>query len=199
MLNFKIPNFNTQFTGNEAMEMMPNKLPMMNEHMTQGQEPSAPFNLSEDSVDQVSELFSSQDKMNSTFAERNKNIVKQMGITSKISDTLSSAAMKSGNPIAMAAGAVMKVGSAVGKSSRDEFGVVKDKGKAIVGGILNPIDGVSTLLGQNDRKEAKNRFVNTELASKRAETQVAGNRITNSIPRYNPPSYGRFGLKIKRF
>lgn len=180
------------FSGQEAIQ----GVGKMSGIEMQEAEPSAPSGVLGGLLEQGTDILSPQQEINSKFAERNKNIIKGMKNIDSLSDTLSGAAMKSGNPIAMATGALMKVGSAVGKSAEDEFGVVKDKGKAIVGGILNPIRGLSTAFGQKDRKEAKTRFVNTELASKAAEAQVAGNKITNSIPRYTPPGYGRFGRKL---
>lgn len=168
-----------------------------------GAEPSAPLDDLGDSiggsVEQLSELFSPQEEINSKFAQRNANIAKNIRSFSGISDSLSDIALKSGNPIAMGVGAAFKIGDSLTRGSTDEFGVIKDKGKAIVGSILNPVSGISNLVSQGQRKTAKERFVNTEISSKRAEAQVAGNKITNSIPKYTPPSYGRVGRKLTKF
>lgn len=144
------------------------------------------------------EALSPQEELNQNFMNRNKNIMNQIQGASKVSDVASSVASKFGLP-GMIVSAGLQAGSALNKSATDEFGVVKDTSKAIAAGILNPITGISTLAGQKERREAKTQFVNTEIASKRAENQVAGNKITNAIPKFTPPSYGRFGRKLTKF
>lgn len=142
--------------------------------------------------------LSPQEELNQKFMNRNRNIMNQIQGAGKISDTAANIAGKLG-PWGMLASAGLQAGSALNESATDEFGIVKDTGKAIVAGVLNPITGLSTAFGQKERREAKTQFVNTEIASKRAENQVAGNRITNAIPRFTPPSYGRFGRKLTKF
>jgi len=141
--------------------------------------------------------FMPQRNVNEEFLERNKDIAAGMGRMDSITDTISSAALSSGNPWAMAGGLVLKGASALGKSAQDEFGVIKDKGKAIAAGILNPIQGVATLLGQDKRKEAKQQFIGRKSAEALTSSIQTGNEISNSIPQYQPPGYGKQGMKLK--
>ena len=199
-LSFKIPNLNTQFTGQELINSIPDKLPMMGLP-----EPAAPpldsgNMLSEisGSVGNIADALSPQTELNEKYLSRNKDIANEISRTTQISDTVGNVAGKFG-PVGAIVGAGLGIGSALSKSATDEFGVVKDSGKAIVGGILNPIEGIGNLIGQKGRREARDKFINTEVRSKQAENQVAGNKITNSIPKYTPPSYGRFGRKLTKF
>jgi hypothetical protein len=145
----------------------------------------------------IMNAFSPQQKVNAEFMNRNPNINTQMKRIGGISNTLSSAGLKSGNPIAMGVGAALKIGSGLSNSAKDQFGVVKDSGKAIVGGMLNPIEGISTLLNQNEIKDAKTKFVNTEVNKSISDTTRTGNAISNSIPQYQAPGYGKLGMKLK--
>ena len=119
-----------------------------------------------------------------------------MSIALPIAGGLSNAAISSGNPYAMAAGVVLKASNALNKSAQDEFGVIKDSGKAIAAGILNPIQGVATALGQKKRREARDQFISTKVSGNLAENRAAGNAISNSIPEYQAPGYGKHGMKI---
>ena len=197
-LSFKVPDLNSQFTGQELINSIPGKLPML-------PEPAAPPLDSSDllgevtgGVGKIADALSPQTELDEKFMGRNQNIAGQIAKTTQISDTVGNIANKLG-PFGMIASAGLSVGSALSKSATDEFGVVDDSAKAIIGGILNPIEGVSSLINQGERREARTKFVNTEISSKRAENQVAGNRITNAIPKYTPPSYGRFGRKLTKF
>lgn len=177
---------------------IPEELPELD--MTEPSAPSMnPLDLVSKGVGQVANMITPQDEVNEKFMSRNKNIAQQLKRESGLSSTLSNAAMKSGNPIAMGIGASLLAGDKLVEGATDEFGVVQDSLKGIIGGVLNPIKGVSTLMNQKGRREQRDKFVNTEMASKRAETQVAGNKITNSIAKYTPPSYGRFGRKLTKF
>jgi len=197
------PQMSTQFTGQEAINFATNdegKLPMMDIP-----EPAAPpgdmgdiLSTASKAVGSISSALMPQTEVNEKFMSRNQNIEKQIAGATQTSDAVQGVVSKLG-PWGAAVGAAMGVGTALSKSATDEFGVVKDSGKAIIGGILNPIEGISTLIGQKERRESKERFVNTEIQSKKAENQVAGNKITNSIPKYTPPSYGRFGRKLTKF
>ncbi len=162
------------------------------------QEDSGGFGISR-GVGKAISALSPQDDLNQKFMDRNKNIMNQIQGASKASSTISKAALSSDNPFAMLAGVGLMAGDALNKSATDEFGVVKDSGKAIAAGLLNPITGISTLLGQKERRADKSAFVSSEIASKTAENQVAGNKITNAIPKFTPPSYGRFGRKLTKF
>lgn len=196
-LNFKLPDLQA-IAPQSGIQMsnLPTSLSMPDPSGPQGDSGGLDIgNIAEEFVGELSP----QDDLNQKFMDRNKNISRNIQGFNKASSAISSAALKSGNPFAMLAGAGLAAGSALNKSATDEFGIVKDRGKAIIGGILNPITGLSTAFGQKERKEAKTQFVNTEIASKRAENQVAGNKITNAIPKYTPPSYGRFGRKLTKF
>lgn len=147
----------------------------------------------------IIDALTPQEKVNQEFMSRNQNVMNQINTTDKLTSGVSNAALSSGNPYAMAAGLLMKGGSALTKSATDEFGVGK-KGfgntlKRHAGAMLNPIELVS-LLNQDERKESKERFVNTEVATKTSQNQELGNTISNSLPRYQAPSYGRQGLKL---
>jgi hypothetical protein len=145
----------------------------------------------------IIDAFSPQQKVNAEFMNRNPNINTQMKRIGNISNTLSSIGLKSGNPIAMGVGAALKIGSGLSNSAKDEFGVVKDSGKAIIGAMLNPIEGISTLLNQSEIKDSKKRFVNTEINKNIVDTAKTGNAISNSIPQYQAPGYGKLGMKLK--
>jgi len=145
----------------------------------------------------IVDSFMPQNNVNEEFLERNKDIAAGMGRMDSITDTISSAALSSGNPWAMAGGLVLKGASALGKSSQDQFGVIKDSGKAIAAGILNPIQGVATLLGQKKRREARDRFIGQNMGTAITENTQTGNTISNSIPQYQPPGYGKQGMKLK--
>ena len=198
-LGFKIPDLSSQFTGQELIDQYP-KLEMMD---TEGDPPE----LGGDGmlgdiakgVSSIAGAFLPQEQVNAEFISRNKNLERGMFGASQITNTLSSIGLKSGNPLLAGLSAGLMVGEKVVGSSLDEFGVVKDKTKAILGGLANPISAINAFANQGQRKEAKTQFVNTKLSEKRAQNQVAGNRITNSIPKYTPPSYGRFGGKLGKF
>jgi len=144
----------------------------------------------------ILDAFSPQAKVNEDFITRNQNIQTQLNRASGLSSGLANAGLQSGNPIAMGVGAALKVGDALTKSATDEYGVVDDSAKAIVGGIMNPIQGLSTLIGQRDRREARDRFVNRGVASEMTETTRTGNAISNSLPEYKSPGYGKNGMKL---
>ena len=194
-------SFKQQFTGQEAIEFATNddgKLPMMPEPAAPPSDMGNVMGQVMGGVGKVADALSPQEELDQKFISRNKNITDQIAKTTGISSAVEGIASKIPG-WGMIAAAGLKVGGALMQGSKDEFGVVEDKGKAIIGGILNPIEGISTLTQNKERKEAKERFVNTEISSNIAENKVAGNRITNSIPKYTPPSYGRFGMKLTRF
>ena len=147
----------------------------------------------------IIDTLSPQQKTNDEFLSRNQNIAGQLNKTAGLTKGISNAALMSGNPIAMAAGAAMKIGSGLTKSATDEFGVVKEglgnKLKSYAGAMFNPLE-MTSLLNQDDRREAKTTFANTEVATAKAENTRVGNQISNSVPRYTAPSYGRKGLKL---
>jgi hypothetical protein len=154
-----------------------------------------------DAVSSVMSAISPKDDINAKFMERNKDIQRSIESMSGVSSGLSKAALSSGNPIAMGVGALMMGGSALTKSATDEFGVIEEgeKGKAILGSILNPIEGLPMLFNQKKRLAAKNKFINTETNANLAEGRQQGNIISNSIPKYTPPAYGKFGRKLTKF
>jgi hypothetical protein len=147
----------------------------------------------------IIDALTPQEKVNQEFMSRNQNIQKQLDTTSQLTSGISNAAMATGNPFAMAGALAMKGGSALAKGATDKFGVTKEgfgnKLKHIAGATLNPVELIG-LLNQGDREKSKNRFVNTEVASKTSQNQELGNVISNSLPQYQAPSYGRQGLKL---
>ena len=168
-------------------------------------DPSGPLGDSSGLLDMAGDIgkgieqgLSAQDELNQKFMQRNQNIARNIKGFGQASDVASGIASKLG-PIGAIVGGGLKIGSALNKSSTDEFGVIKDPVKQALSTVLNPITGISTLLGQKERQEKKTAFAKTEIQSKKAENQVAGNKITNSIPQYTPPSYGRFGRKLTKF
>ena len=142
-----------------------------------------------------------QNKTNEEFFNRNRSLATQIGNVDKISAGLSKGAMASGNPIAMAVGAGLMVGDKFTKGGTDQFGINKDdfgsKFKRGVGMVLNPITGVNSMLNQDELQGSKDRFINNNVQTSIAENKSIGNSISNSIPKYTAPAYGRSGMKLK--
>jgi hypothetical protein len=116
--------------------------------------------------------------------------------SSKTSDPLS---LMGFDPLTAGVGASFAAGSALLGSATNEHGVVdrQNRGKAIIGGILNPIQGLTTLARQPRARREQDRFRANERAASRYNADKEGAFIQNTTPKYQPLPYGRKGLKTK--
>jgi hypothetical protein len=134
---------------------------------------------------------------NAEFAAKHKDINQALGTTDAISSGASSILHSIPSPFTQLAAFGLDAGSALADSSRDEYGVVTNTGKAIAAGILNPIEGVNMLMNNKKNKASKEKFLFEKDEKEAGERELAGTKIRNSIPTYSPPAYGRAGLKFR--
>jgi hypothetical protein len=163
---------------------------------------------------------------NQKFLEQSTQLRKQLSIEQGVNkgrEIGGEVAMSSGNIWAMAAAAADYVGRATDKGSKDPYGVYKSKLWEAADVNLDPAGnitdlftgdmnahGVANLLGagwiadffgedpkQAARRKARDTFLNTERSNTIAQSQEAGARTGNMLPRYSAPAYGRAGLKIR--
>lgn len=140
------------------------------------------------------------DEVNADFRTRNAKLFSFDDGANKVRKGLEGAALTSGNPYAMAAGAISAVGRQVDKAAKDEFGIYKSTGAAIADRILDPIGNIQDLFGGVSQKELKHKkkVFHHENAFREIDKNARiGAGIKNSTPGFTAPAYGRRGMKFK--
>lgn len=119
----------------------------------------------------------------------------------------------------LAAGASM-AGRAIGKKTKDEFGMYKSKGSEVVNNAVNPVEGIKGFMDvvkdpslegvankltlglvgqtneQRDLAHAKDVFQFDNVAQQGAENEKVGAMIKAATPVFQAPAYGKHGLKF---
>lgn len=117
-------------------------------------------------------------------------------------------------------GAGMKLGQGIGKQTTDEYGLYKSKGAEVVDNVFNPsthLQGwkdffdkpdagqlVNNLtlgvFGSNRRQRElerlKRRYEFDKIMTGAAKNEQAGAAMSNSLPAYQAPRYGKDGMKL---
>lgn len=130
-------------------------------------------------------------------------------------------------PITQIISGFSKLGRAVGKQTTNEYGIYKSKGAAVVDNVLNPTTAITRGVGvvkdifdggkfnaksalnfatlgvlgesseQAKAKKMKRLFDAANQVTTLEKNAEVGRQISDSIPRYQAPMYGRKGLKIR--
>lgn len=104
-------------------------------------------------------------------------------------------------PWGIAASAISKIGRAVDSGSKDKYGVYKNKGAAIADTLLDPVGLIQdamtgNLFNQKELRRKKNDTIANEAINNQAD-QLDQAALSPKIPMYQPPAYGKDGMKIK--
>jgi hypothetical protein len=115
----------------------------------------------------------------------------------------------------------LKAGQAVGKATKDEYGIYKNGASSFVDKMFDPNEGIGGLkrmfdepsfdnianqlsmgiVGKNTRQEElkhdKKVFEFDKMNSANSSNERAGTMLKNSLPVYQAPAYGREGLKMR--
>lgn len=137
----------------------------------------------------------------------NKILERNMKVNN-IMDAGADLALESGNPVGMAIGAGIKIANFGENLAKDEYGRWKSKGAAFAAN-LNPITAAKTaisnvgaLFGGQTQQQKIQQEVDRMDSLKRAQSITknvdAGNQLRQSLPTYQPPQYGKGGLKFHR-
>lgn len=139
--------------------------------------------------------------INEDFLRRNRDVASQFGVKSGLSnasDMLSTKLLGSGNATGAIVGGAMQAGKALLNSATDEYGVFNkgDKWKGVLGTVLNPIKGISTMMNQKKLTDARDQYITSN-----ARTQSLGSRQAGiaAQSQYQPVPYGKMGRKLTKF
>ena len=140
---------------------------------------------------------------NQKFFDANRDLEKQLDSELKIQDvrskvTTATAAIPIIGPIAKLADSI---GTGVDRATKDEFGIYKSGGGQVLDRILDPVGNITDFFtggyDQEGRISKRNKFQNSELATKIGQERQTGSIVKNNLPQYKAPSYGRHGMKFK--
>jgi hypothetical protein len=140
-----------------------------------------------------------------TISPTLSNFSRKQQTADTVVDKLGSAGLASGNPYAMAAGAVLKGSNVLDKAFKDEDGMYRSKGAAVVANVVNPIALVKNVATGQLFNQGK---IRAELHKAKlfqrydkdynaiSQNAAQGQQIRAGIPEYQAPAYGRKGMKL---
>lgn len=111
--------------------------------------------------------------------------------------------LSTGNPLGMAAGAIMKGTRALdNKVFRNDDGLYKSQGAKWASSLLSPSTLISNIATGDlfNQKALRNELTVAKTGANMDEmvkNEEVGRQINSMIPRYQAPAYGRRGMKIR--
>ncbi len=139
-----------------------------------------------------------------TISPTLSNFSRKQQTANTVVDKLGSAGLASGNPFGMAAGAVLKGSNILDNAFKDEDGMYRSKGAAVIAN-LNPITAVKNLATGQLFNQGR---IRAELHKAKlfqrydkdygaiSQNAAQGQQIRAGIPEYKAPAYGRKGMKL---
>lgn len=147
------------------------------------------------------------DTEDSQYSQKTSKYLTRANQADKISSTVSSGLISSGNPYAMAAGAALKASDMINtKLLKNKDGMYKSKG-AFAASFLMPGQAIkhaasgNTIFNYDKKKKAMENEIavgkQNELNLDTVKNTKFANIAKNSMPQYQAPAYGRQGMKFK--